>query len=357
MKLVRLLLAVVVGGVALAAPPSLLWEGELVFSVPWQTLSWNSTLKLTGNLSGWECTLSTAFAEGAWTSLSVSASGSLSGIKLSGLVEFDPKEAAFAALTLSGKGEVLGLGVEGVTRLEEKGFGWGINFLGPKGSFLERIRLRFNLKRFLDEVEKDTFAPSFSYGEAWFRGSFLCCLERMRGWVLFTEEGFSEFGLSFPLPLPRNLGILLSASLRFSPERKATFLNPGLVYDVPQGLSVFLGLDWDQKAWAIKGLKLYALGFRWEKEAFKVRALHMLEDIGLVKKPYREAVWLSWEGKECCGPLNFCSAWYFDSEGLFGLGEVDLEAEVGVGPGITLGFGAELSTGKTKLTLSWKIQR
>ncbi|MCR4392688.1 MAG: hypothetical protein NUV94_08045 [Candidatus Acetothermia bacterium] len=333
------MLAFVMGGVALAAPPSLLWEGKVVWTLPAATSTWSSTLALGWSVAGWEWKSKASFGDGVWKELTFSGSGSLGEIRLSPSLSFDPQAPGFRALTVPWKAEAFGVKSEGVVRLEERGFGWGVTFLGPSGSPLERIRLRFNLKQFLDEVLSDTFAPSFSFGEVRFAVALPCCVEQLRGWVSFTKAGFSELGVRFPLPLPRETGLTLFSVVRFSVDRKSVFLGPGFIYDLPPCVEAFLGLDWDPSTWTIHGIKVYAVGWHCQLGAVRVRGLTALEDIGLVKKPYREGLWVTWEGAGCCGPARLVAAAYFGDGGLlFGLGEVDLGLEVPLGGGIVLGL-------------------
>lgn len=252
----------------------------------------SSTLGLTWAAAGWEWTGKAAVEDGVWKALTITGSGKVGHIELSPSVSFDPQVPTFRTLTIPWKLDFLGLAAEGVARLQEKAFGWGLTLLGPKDALFERVRLRFNLKRFLDEALEDTFAPSFSFGEVRFRVALPCCVERVRGWASFTKAGFSELGVSFPLPIPREIRLLASAVVRFSVDKKAMFLGPGLIYDLPPCVEAFLGLDWDPATWTIRGIKVYAVGFRCQFGDVLVRALTSFEDIGLVKRPYRKAVWL-----------------------------------------------------------------
>lgn len=351
----RAVLVVVLGGAALAAPPALLWEGKLVWTPP-VAPAWSSTLSLTWPAMGWEWTAKAVFEEATWTELTFSAASGLGQVEASPSLSFDPQRPGFRSLTVPFKAKLWGLEAEGIARLEEEGFGWGLTFHGPKDSFLEGVRLRFNLKRFSDEVFEETFAPSFSFGEVRFRMALPCCVERVRGWLRFTKAGFSELGVSFPLPLPRETGLFASGAVRFSLDKKNVFLGPGFTYELPPCVEAFMGLDWDQATWTLRGIKLYAVGLQCEVGTVRVRALTQLEDIGLIKRPYWEALWLEWEGGGCCGPSRFSAAAYFGVEGLFGLGELDVGVELALAPGFTLGLGAELpAPGEPSFSGCWRL--
>lgn len=351
----RALVVLVAGGVALAAPPALLWEGKLAWTLPAVTPTLSSTVGLTWTVAGWEWTGKAGFEAGAWKTLAFTGSGKFGGVELAPSLAFDPQGPAFQALTVLGRLDLLGLPAEGVARLEEKGFGWGLTFLGERDGFIERVRVRFNLKRFLDEPQEATFAPSFSFGEVRFRLALPCCAERLRGWLSFTKAGFSELGLSFPLPIPRELRLLASATVRLSADRKTAFLGPGFVYDLPPCVEAFLALDWDPGSATIRGIRVYGVGFRCEVGEVRLRALTTFEPIGLVKAPYWEALWIAWEGGDCCGRARFNLALYFGDGGLVGLGEVEIGAELAFSPGFALGFEAELPlAGSPKLALNWR---
>lgn len=351
------LVVLVAGGVALAAPPTLLLEGKLTWTLPAATPTLSSTVGLTWTAAGWEWTGKAGFEAGAWKTLAFTGSGKLGELEISPALSFDPQGPAFQAVSMSWKHNFLGLAAEGVARLEGKGFGWGLTFLGPKDGFIERVRLRFNLKRFLDQAQEATFAPSFSFGEVRFRVALPCCVERLRGWLQFSKAGFAEVGVSFPLPLPRESGLLASGVVRFTLDKKSVFLGPGLVYELPPCVEAFLALDWDQGTATLRGIKVYAVGFRCEVGEVRLRALATFEPIGLVKPPYREALWLAWEATGCCGPLRFNLGAYFgEGSTLFGLGEVEVGVEFALAPAFVLGLGAELPVaGSPKLALSWKV--
>ncbi len=349
-------LMVVMGGVVLAAPPTLLWEGKVTWTLPAATSSLEARLALGGEVWGWRWEGMTSFTEGEWRELKLRASGLAGELSFSAALEWDPQVPPFLGLTAQVKGAPFGLKAEWVGRLEEKGWGWGLRLFGPAGSLVESVRLRFNLKRFLDEVYKDTFVPSFSFGEVRFVARLPCCVERLRGWLLFTKEGFSELGVSFPFPVLQETGLFFAAVMRFKVTEKRDFLAPGLVYRPPACVEAFLGLDWDPTAWRIQGIRVYALGFRCQLEGFSVRVLTMFEDIGLVKRPYKEAVWLGWEGAGCCGPTRFWATLYFGEAGLFGLGEMEVGTEFNFAPHGSVLAEAGFTSEKASLGLGWRVR-
>ncbi|QAA75770.1 MAG: hypothetical protein BIP78_0002 [Candidatus Bipolaricaulis sibiricus] len=351
-------LALLWGAGAAAASLSLEWEGKLVWTLPSPTPALSATLALTWTVLGWEWISTAVHEDTVWKALTFTGTGGIGDLDLSSALAFDPQEPAFRSLTVRLKAESLGVTLDGVARLESRGLGWGLTLVGPRDGLVERVRLRFNLKRFLDEALEDTFASSFSSGEVLFRIALPCCVERLRGWLSFTKVGFSEFGLSLPLPLPRETGLAFSTVVRFRVDEKTTFVAPAMIYEPPACVEVYLGLDWDRTTWAIRGIQTYAVGFRCQLGAVRVRGITELRPIGLVKRPYWEAIWVSWEGEGCCGPTKFQVAAYFgDANLLFGLGEVDVGVEVPVAPGVVIGLGAEmLVPGDARLSLSWRAE-
>jgi len=280
-------LGVLLGGVALAAPPSFLWEGKLLWTLPSAVPAWDSRLEVAWELAGWRWGAVGTFKDAAWRALTLSCSGNLGEFALSPAMTFDPQEARFLGLTVPWKLGFLGLALEGLARLEEKGLGWGLTLVGPRDGLVERVRVRFNLKRSLDEVVEETFAPSFSFGEVWFRVRPPWCVERIRGWLQFTKEGFEELALSFPLPWKLDCGVSFGARLRFRPDEARITLFPSLLYQWPPGVTVFLGLDWDAATSALRGIKVYGLGFHGEVGKLRFRTVTSLakDGIGLVKDP------------------------------------------------------------------------
>ncbi|MCS7217189.1 MAG: hypothetical protein N2507_05250 [Candidatus Bipolaricaulota bacterium] len=350
----RAVWAVVVGGVALAAPPALLWEGKLSWALPAGPLSWEASLSWAWEAWGWRWEPKARFVDGIWREFKFLGTGRFGEFVLSPGVDFDPRGPRFLSLTLPVKGAIWGLRLEGVARMEDKGIGWGLTFFGPAGSLLERLRLRFNLKRFLDEVLEEDWRPSLSLVEAMWSVPLAGCEERVRGWLVFTKEGFSELGASFSLRLPRELGLTLFSVTRFKTEEKRVFLSHGFVYQLPACVEAYLGVDWNPTTWSIEGIKVYALGLRCEADGLSLRFLASFEPIGLVKEPYGQGLWLGWEGAGPCGPVKFCLALYFGDVGLWGVGEVEAAVEFDLGPG-SLSLNTQVKTGEVRSGLGWKV--
>ncbi|HEU67632.1 MAG TPA: hypothetical protein ENN53_00125 [Candidatus Acetothermia bacterium] len=356
----RALVVLAVGGVALAAPPSLTWDGKLSWDLATAAVKWASDLSLAWDLGPWKWTTASSFADGAWTKLLLSGSGRLKGSAVTPSVEFNPQALAFKGAKLCWR--ILsweGVEFRGVARLEEKGFGWGLSLRSPPGSLVERVRLRFNLKRQLDEVKDATFTPSFSFGEARFSIPLSCCLSRIRGWVRFTKAGFEEAGVSFPLPGKLDCGISFWVSLRFRIEEKRASLFPSLVYQGPAGVALLLGLDWDPATSTLRGISLYGFGFHGKVGDFRFRSLTGLAEdkIDLVKDPYWELMELIWKVPGCCGDGEAAVTFYFGDDGPFGLGEVELRAEAELAPGARVGARLELPVGGGgKIGFTWQLR-
>jgi len=355
-----IVLLLVGGGVALAAPPSLTWEGKLSWDLATAVVKWALDLSLAWDFGPWKWTTAGSVADGAWTKLLFSGSGRLGEIELAPSVEFDPQAPAFKGAKLCWR-ILPWAGVEfgGVARLEEKGFGWGLSLRSPPGSLVERLRLRFNLKRQLDEVKDATFTPSFSFGEARFSIPLWCCLSRIRGRVSFTKAGFEEAGVSFPLPGKLDCGISFWVSLRFRIEEKRASLFPSLVYQGPAGVALLLGLDWDPATSTLRGIRVYGFGFHGKVGDFRFRSLTGLAEdkIGLVKDPYWELLELIWKVPACCGEGEAAVTFYFGDDGPLGLGEVELRGEAELSPGARVGARLELPVeGGGKIGFTWQLR-
>lgn len=352
------LLALVVSGAAWAAPLSFSWEGKVSWTLPGPELALTSLLSLNWTLYGWEWGAAASYEEGEWKSLTFHGSGGAHLFSFSSAMTFDPEDLTFQSLVLRLKTEFMEIKAEGVARLEGRGLGWGLTIIGPKGGLIERVRLRFNLKRFLDEVLENTFSPSFSFGDVWFQFNLPCCVERVRAWLSFTRGGFSELGLILPLPLPQASGLSFSIVSRFKADEKDALLVPTMIYKPPACVEVYLGLDWDPALWAVRGIQIYALGFHCQLGDVEVRAVKEFRPIGLVKEPYKEALLVAWDGGNCCGPTKFSAAGYFgDGGGLLGLVGLEASVEVVITREIAIGLGTDAPfSGPTSLILKWRAK-
>ncbi len=351
-------LALLNGALGAAGPLSLDWEGALSWDLATQAASLETGMTLGWEVGAWAWTATSTLSDGVWTELAFAGRGVLGELELAARTGFDPQAAAVLGTTLSGSVPVEGLRLEGVARLEPGGFGWGLTVQAPQGALLERLRLRFNLKRTLDEVAQDTFAAGFSYGEARFSLPAPCCVDRVRGWVRFTKSGFDEAGTSFSLPLFPDQGISLGSTVRFVTTGKRDSVTPMWVYEAPACVEVIAALDWDEGSSGLWGVKVYALGVRCEVGAITVRSLTVLgEGIGLIKSPYWELLSLQWTGAECCGPAEFGVTFYFGDTGLLGIGELEATFEAALSERLRVGLGLELpAAGGGTLRLSWRVE-
>lgn len=357
MKRLFIVLVVVGGGVAFATPPTLTWTGELSWEFP-ESVTWNTGFELGWTDDLWGFTAQTSFADEGWKELTFRGAGKMGEVELFPALELDPAVPAFKAASFSGRWTGGGLGLEGVWRLEEKGFGFGMGLRGPRDSPLERLRLRFNLKGYRDEVLSDTFAPSFSFGEAWLRIPAPCCFPVIPAGLRFSKAGFEEAWISLGPGPELCCGIRLGATVRFMAAGKEVFLAPSLSYRTPPGLDLFLGLDWDSSEWALRGIKLWAIGFHGEVGNMRFRGLTSLAEdrINLVRDPYWELIELCWKVPACSGEGEVGLTFYFGDGGPFGLGEMEAQGRIPLSGGSQLVIVLSVAhSGSSTHTLGWKV--
>jgi len=344
------------GGVALAAPPSFLWQAELSWELPTVTFSFTTKMELLWTLPLWAWKSTVEIEDGLWTNLTFSGSGKIGFLEVFPAVSFDPQGLRLSGATFTWKHPLAQGFLEGVARLEERGFGWGLSYLGGRGEALQRLRLRFNLKRYLDEVLEESFSPEFSFLEALFRVPLECCNTTLSARFAYTKAGFEQLslGLSLPRGLPCDLGFW--ANVLFRVDRKDAHIFPSLVYAPPAGVILFLGVDWEGSTF--KGLKIYAFGVQGELGNMRFRFFTSLaeDEISFVKDPYWETLTLTWAFPGCCGGKGEVQMdLYFGEAGLFGLGEISLVGTIPLAKNMRVSFGVSASLfGPKRLLFGWE---
>ncbi len=332
---------------------SLEWEGRLAWALP-DAVSLSADFTLGWEGGGWRWSLASSFSHGAWTKLSLAGKGRLGEVEVLPSLEFDPQAQKFLGGKALWSWDGLGLDLLGVAKLEEKGFGWGLE-LKATGSPLERVRIRFNLKRFLDEVLDPTFSPSFSFLEARFSLPLPCCIPKVRGRLIFSKSGFDELSLGFSFPGGLECGFFLWAHVRVRAEEKEVRLFPGVLYQGPQGLFLFLRAHWEDST--LQGIELYGIWIQGEVEGIKFNVLTSLapKEVPLVKPPFFEKVEVKGRTSGCCGGGKWKTTLYFGDQGLFGLGEVEIKAEAPLGENFVLipGFAWSVPD-HVSVELGWK---
>ena len=87
----------VVGGVALASPPSLFWRAELSWELP---VTFSTKMELLWTLPLWAWKGSVEIRDGVWRSMGLSGSGKIGFLEVFPLVSFDPQGPRFSGATL-----------------------------------------------------------------------------------------------------------------------------------------------------------------------------------------------------------------------------------------------------------------
>jgi hypothetical protein len=355
MRLVMVL--AVAGGVALASPPSWVWQGQLSWELPGGTFSFATKMEVLWAMPLWAWKGSLEIKDGFWTGLSFSGSGKVGLLEIFPTVSFDPGIPKFSGATLGWKHPFAQGSLSGVARLEEKGFGFGLTYVGGRGEALQHLRLRFNLKRYLDEVLENTFAPEFSFLDALFRIPLDFCRTTLSARFSYTKAGFEalSLGLSLPRGLPCDLGFW--ANILFRVDRKDARIFPSLVYTPPPGIILFLGVDWDGSTF--RGIKIYAFGLQGEVGPLRYRFFTSLaeDEISFIKDPYWETLTLVFAFPGCCGGRGEVQVdLYFGNTGLFGLGEVGILGKLPLAQNLQVSFGMSAShSGTQKLSLGWEM--
>ncbi|MGB9757369.1 MAG: hypothetical protein ACPLZE_02665 [Candidatus Bipolaricaulaceae bacterium] len=352
--------AVLWAGVAWAAPASLAWKANLSLTFPTATFAFSSELELAWAMPLWAWKLGVSVEDGVWKRFLLSGSGKAGYLELFPGVEFDPQTPRFLAASVTGRVPWGGGSLVGVARLEEDGFGWGISYMGSRNEPIQRLRLRFNLKRYADEVLEKSFAPSFSFLEAWLRIPLDCCLRDLSLRFSLAKGGFERLSLSLRFPEELLCGLSFWANFIVDAEGKEALILPSLAYTPPAGVVLFLGVDWDRTTYSFRGLKIYAFGFEGALGALHFRTFTSLaeNEINFVKDPFWEVVTLKLEIPSCVGEKASAQTdLYFGDTGLFGLGEIAVLGNFPLAQGlrISLKLNVSLVEEKSTVGLGWEV--
>lgn len=293
--------------------------------------------------------------DGQWTELRWEGEAKPEGIDLGFTAIFDPQSVAFASAQVDAAFSGSGLSIAAVARLERTGAGVGLSLTGEGGSPLRRIELRFNLKRYRDEILEDTFSPGFSYATVTFEFP-LAEGKSVGGKLLVDKSGLEELWLQLQPPVDLFPWLSLGMSVTFQEDEKSVAVSPSLSLSSPAWVDFYWGVDWDSENASFDGLRLYGFGLRCQMGGMVLRSLTSLapEEIALVKPPYWELIGLAWKLPGCCGEGEASAAFYFGEEGLFSVSELAVEVSFPVSPNLTVALGLSLPrAGPTTLTLSW----
>ncbi len=242
-----------------------------------------------------------------------------------------------------------------MVRLERTGAGVGLSLTGEDSSPLRRIELRFNLKRYRDEILEDTFSPGFSYATVTFEFP-LAEGKSVGGKLLVDKSGLEELWLQLQPPVDLLPWLSLGMSVTFQGDEKSVAVSPSLSLSSPACLDFYWGVSWDSSDAVLDGLKLYGFGIHCQFGSVELHSLTSLApgEIALVKPPYWELLGLAWKFPGCCGEGEASAVFYFGEEGLFSVSELAVEVSFPVSPSLTIALGLSLPrAGPTTLTLSW----
>lgn len=336
-------LFIIWAGVTSTATPFLHSEGELLWSVSEATSLGNAEWEVGWYGEGWRFGFLTTFAENTWETLGLAGNLTFAKAEIMSHVVFDPTESSFSFTEIQATATWGDYRAEGLALLESEGLGWRVFIRGGRGTFLERLRLWWNLKYGRDELEEETFSPFLTWGDLVLRLSdFVSLFSRFN-----HEEGFEHAGLQFGPTEATFWDIRWFATMIFSVDRATVYHTPSLWVKNPPGTSFYLGTIWDRDTSELSGIKLYGFSFYGKIGDVRFRSYTSLEGaVSLIKEPYWELVGLIWEWPSFSGEEKgeASVAFLFGGESLFSLGEVDFESEIPLFEGFTLSIGAYLET-------------
>lgn len=218
-----------------------------------------------------------------------------------------------------------GLRIEGVACVTPSGMGYGLSLHLGQDELLRQLRLRFNLKRSLNEVAEETFAPGFSFAEARFRMSPSWARKPVHGWLWLDPTGLVEAGASTHWALFPDQGISLGSTIRFFASDRQITLTPLWVYETPACVEIIATLDLGETLHPPWSIDWHAIGIYGDLGDFSLRALHVVDlSASVIKSPYSDLISLKWQKHLGDRFTEATIKLYFGEIGFLGLGEADL---------------------------------
>lgn len=318
-------------------------------------VSLESLLKLGIETQAWQASAAITTQDNQFADLKIGDRFTVGPGDFEAEVGFAPQSAAFTYAQLRTDFPVDALRIASIVRLEEKGLGWGMDVHSSKSAAVQSVRLRFNLKKYTDELMADSFCPVLSNAEIKLRIPGLC-KENLAVELDFGNSGFSELSVRINPPMKLSPWLALGMTMTLHTDEKAVNLSPALSLSSPPCFDLYWGVNWDSDSNTMNGLKLYGLGMHARISKVQVRSLTSFapNEIELVKSPY-------WEMLAAAIPVSICTdsgevdiAVYFGNTGLFSVGELDAEVTLPLISSwrVTLGITA-LANAAPSLTVSW----
>jgi len=361
MKVLQLLVSLLVLGwcvTGLAGTPFIHSEGEIAVSSLGSSPSLSLQTSLEGGWKedGWQVSGIAKVEDNQWTELRWEGSSTLGKVNLTASTVFDPQNASFTSMQMDADFLWSGLQVGTIGRLEESGAGLGVSIAGPSDSIVQGVDLRFNLKRYQDEIVEETFCAKFSYAAITLKLP-VPCMDYISSEIDLGRDGLDEAWFQLTQPVNVFPWLSFGVATTFRTDEKEVSLSPSLSLSSPPCFDLYFGVDWDSTSNTLNGLKIYGIGFHGEIGGVQIRSLTALlpDEIALVKDPYWELLGIVKKISTCCGEGEVSAVAYFGDSGLFDVGEVDLEIDLPLAQTLKLTLKASLPTREApSFTLGWK---
>lgn len=300
-------------------------ESRLSWSLSDPQWSMSSRMQIAYVATLWDWDIVLRFSNGRWDDITFGLDPHHDRLAVSCRLGFDALVNAFDRGTIQTTLTIAGLRMEGVACITPAGLGYGLSLHPVQDTFLKQLRLRFNLKRSLNEVTEGTFAPRFSFAEARFRMTPSWAHKPVYGWLWLDPTGLVEAGASTHWAFLPDQGISLAGTIRlFSSDRQIT-LMPLWTYETPACLEIIATLELGETLHPPWSVVWHAVGIHADLGEVSLRTLHVVNPSAtVIKPPYSDLIRLKWQRDHGDRRTEMAINLYLGDTGFLGLGEADL---------------------------------
>jgi len=305
----------------------------------------------------WDWDIVLLFSNGRWEEITLGMNPHLDSLDLSCRLIFDAEISCFDSGLLRATVDSHDLRIEGVARITSTGTGYGLTVEHGQDEFLQRLRLRFNLKRSLNEVAEATHAPRFSYAEAWVRMTPAWATRPVDGWLWLDPPGLVEAGASTYWALFPDQGISAAGTIRLFPSDRRITLTPLWVYEAPECVQIIATVVLGEPPEAAWRLVWHAVGIHADLGEVNVRTLHVVDpSASVIRPPYSDCIRLKWKRHLGERLTSMSLELYFGRTGFFGLGEANLTLAFAPTAALQLDLSADVSPSSLlRFELRWAL--